>query len=72
MDAEEVQLLLNKQLPNYMVPKRIIFLETFPLTANGKVDHKALTRMTNREKKTSQSINKPIITASEDRVAKIW
>ncbi|ATA51768.1 non-ribosomal peptide synthase (plasmid) [Vibrio anguillarum] len=72
LDAEEVQLLLNKQLPNYMVPKRIIFLETFPLTANGKVDHKALTRMTNREKKTSQSINKPIITASEDRVAKIW
>nr|AKN35667.1 iron aquisition yersiniabactin synthesis enzyme (Irp2) [Vibrio kanaloae]AKN38860.1 iron aquisition yersiniabactin synthesis enzyme (Irp2) [Vibrio kanaloae]AKN39972.1 iron aquisition yersiniabactin synthesis enzyme (Irp2) [Vibrio kanaloae]AKN40102.1 iron aquisition yersiniabactin synthesis enzyme (Irp2) [Vibrio kanaloae] len=72
LDAEEVQHLLNKQLPNYMVPKRIIFLDTFPLTANGKVDHKALTGMTNREKKISQSTNKPIITASEYRVANIW
>ncbi len=26
-----------KRLPNYMVPTKVIFVDTFPLNANGKV-----------------------------------
>jgi len=33
---------LNEHLPDYMVPVLIIELESLPLTANGKVDKKAL------------------------------
>lgn len=33
---------LSKSLPQYMIPKKIISLPTFPLTKNGKIDKNAL------------------------------
>jgi D-alanine--poly(phosphoribitol) ligase subunit 1 len=35
---------LGERLPAYMLPRRFIFLDTFPMTANGKVDRAALAR----------------------------
>ncbi len=41
---EEAHLInrLARQLPEYMIPKAIIYMNSIPLTANGKVDRKAL------------------------------
>nr|WP_319556621.1 amino acid adenylation domain-containing protein [uncultured Vibrio sp.] len=72
LDTDEVQNLLNNQLPSYMVPQRIVFLDTLPLTANGKVDYKALTQMTSCRKNKSSTADQPLVTSSEHKLAEIW
>src|SRR5262249_46382147 len=43
-EASQMQEYLHKQLPDYMVPTFIVFLESMPLTPNGKVDRVAIGR----------------------------
>lgn len=42
VSAGELREYLKKQLPDYMVPADFVFVESFPLTPNGKVDRRAL------------------------------
>ncbi|NET40297.1 MAG: non-ribosomal peptide synthetase, partial [Cyanothece sp. SIO1E1] len=39
---EVVRRILRGQLPDYMIPSALVYLEEFPLTQNGKIDRKAL------------------------------
>ncbi|HJV66033.1 MAG TPA: amino acid adenylation domain-containing protein [Geomonas sp.] len=42
LPVQEILARVEKRLPDYMVPKRIHQLESFPLNSNGKVDRKEL------------------------------
>ncbi|MFF2142569.1 amino acid adenylation domain-containing protein, partial [Kitasatospora sp. NPDC058190] len=41
-DTELLRKHLATELPDYMIPSAVVQLETLPLTANGKLDHRAL------------------------------
>ncbi len=40
--AQALRESLAARIPDYMIPRKVIFLEAFPLTPNGKADRKAL------------------------------
>jgi amino acid adenylation domain-containing protein len=42
LDSAALREFLKTRLPEFMLPSVFVFLETFPLTPNGKVDRKAL------------------------------
>jgi pimeloyl-ACP methyl ester carboxylesterase len=40
--AEELQNFMKVRLPEYMIPAKVVYLDSFPLTHNGKIDRQAL------------------------------
>ncbi|ACC81529.1 hybrid non-ribosomal peptide synthetase/type I polyketide synthase [Nostoc punctiforme] len=40
--VNDLRQFLKQKLPNYMMPSAFVFLETLPITPNGKVDRRAL------------------------------
>ncbi|HEY0513833.1 MAG TPA: thioesterase domain-containing protein, partial [Thermoanaerobaculia bacterium] len=42
MDANDLRRALSRRLPDYMLPAAFVFLESLPLTENGKIDRGAL------------------------------
>jgi acyl-CoA synthetase (AMP-forming)/AMP-acid ligase II len=39
VSTKELGAFVRELLPEYMVPERVITLDAFPLTPNGKIDH---------------------------------
>jgi acyl carrier protein len=58
---------LKERLPEYMVPSAMVELAKLPLTANGKVDRKALPEPEERVREY-----KAPSTVTEELVAQIW
>jgi D-alanine--poly(phosphoribitol) ligase subunit 1 len=42
--AHNLRSQLGERLPAYMLPRKFVFLDSFPMTANGKVDRTALAK----------------------------
>ena len=60
---------LSDELPDYMVPARIVKLERLPITAHGKVDREALPAPDVRAATAAQVAPR---TAPEVTLATIW
>ncbi|KEO82732.1 non-ribosomal peptide synthetase [Tumebacillus flagellatus] len=63
---------LRAKLPDYMVPPRLVQLETMPLTPNGKVDRKALEQYAADDALETVSAYTAPTTETEQKLAGIW
>ncbi|MFE2105378.1 serine hydrolase, partial [Kitasatospora sp. NPDC059463] len=62
---------LTATLPRYMVPAAFVTIDTIPLTANGKLDHRALPTP-NRETADANRRHTPPRTPVEEKLAALW
>lgn len=60
---------MAQSLPDYMIPKGFIYLESFPTTVNGKLDSRALALI--KPKKADIEIAKPS-SAMEQHIYQVW
>ena len=55
----DIRTFISNILPHYMIPSIFIFLSTFPLTPNGKIDKKALLELLNAKINSTKKDVKP-------------
>jgi len=71
LSAVDIKEHLQKKLPEYMIPSAFVFLEEFPLTANGKVNRRALPAPSFEYLSSGEGRELPA-EATEIAVADIW
>jgi amino acid adenylation domain-containing protein len=69
--ATEMRKKLRAKLPEYMIPRHFVELEAFPVTANGKVDRRALPSPFTGETTEELEYVEPS-TETEKLLAEIW
>ncbi|PSB01236.1 non-ribosomal peptide synthetase, partial [Merismopedia glauca] len=68
---EELRRYLKQKLPSHLIPSSFVFLDSFPITPNGKIDRRALPIPDTSRPEVSASFAPPK-TEIEIKLAEIW
>ncbi len=71
LSLEEIRSYLSRLLPAFMLPGQYIYVDTFPLTTNGKVDRKRLEEVEGHQV-VSGTAAVPPANATEEKLLGIW
>ena len=67
----EMKANMRKYLPEYFIPDKIMVMEKFPVTPNGKIDRKALiSEYEKNNKSTSPAVNR-VLNETEKKITEI-
>lgn len=69
--APELRAFLRKKLPDYMVPAMFLFMESFPLTPNGKIDRRTLSASSRDGRENPPAVIQPRNDV-ERQLVQIW
>ena len=67
----EIKRKLRAVLPGFMVPDRVVLLDAMPLTANGKIDRRALPDASH-DSGTAELAGQAPASGLEERIAAVW
>lgn len=70
--AHKLRTHLREQLPEVMVPPYILFMDSFPKTANGKTRRAALPAPNAAHQDRADQVIEPPATGTEQRLANVW
>ncbi|MFJ4952736.1 amino acid adenylation domain-containing protein [Streptomyces sp. NPDC088760] len=70
LTEDELKSHLGRSLPEYMIPARLVTLESFPLTPNGKLDRRALPEPAQPLREAAAYVAPA--TPQESELARIW
>ena len=71
VDAEKLKKFLKQRLPDFIVPAYFVFLDSLPITQNGKIDRKALPAPSYKDTLAAEEFVAPR-TETEKKLAAIW
>lgn len=71
ISEEQILQLVKEKLPDYMVPNNVNFIEEMPLSPNGKINRKVLSRL-KLDNSKSKVVLEPLKTAEQKMLATVW
>jgi len=71
IDVADLKALLRSRLPEFMIPSTFMVLETMPVTANGKIDRKALAGLVETTTPVDPTAGQPE-TPVQESLVRIW